>query len=434
MTEVNFPEEIDAHLQAGDTQKALANLAGWVLAEPENRHARIALAIALGDAGNPAGALKVLRLLADRLAHQGKLLEAMVALRHGLERAPHDPSLLASLDHLHTLGVMAKTGEFVETPPIEQESSDQTPKTIEELTALSMSDLIAEVSRVGCQFPQAGDPGIPLPMPLLSDVSAEMFVDICRRLHYRRVQKGEIILQEDSIGTSVIIVASGHVDIKKGEKLLAKVGSGILLGEMGLLAGSPRTATAIAHEEVEYFELTREELGLAAETAPAIVDHLRDFYHKRLMGNLLATSPLFQKFDDNAQFLVINEFKLVGFKAGDTIIEANSEAKGLYLIATGHIEVSIVDEAGEKVVISNMGPTDVIGEISLLSDQLTTATVKARERVGALFLDRVVFKDIVDQQPRVKAFLEELSVSRLEGSRQARITREITDAIDLIML
>ena len=125
---------------------------------------------------------------------------------------------------------------------------------------------------------------------------------------------------------------------------------------------------------------------------------------------------------------------MVGFKPGDTIIEANSEPKGLYLIATGHIEVSIVDEAGEKVVISNLGPTDVIGEISLLSDQLTTATVKARERVGALFLDRVVFKDIVDQQPRVKAFLEELSVSRLEGSRQARMTREITDAIDLIML
>ena len=157
--------------------------------------------------------------------------------------------------------------------------------------------------------PKAGAPGIPLPMPLLSDITEEMFVDICRRLHYRRVQKGEVILQEDSIGNSVVIVASGHVDIKKGEKLLAKVGSGILLGEMGLLAGGPRTATAIAHEEVEYFELTREELEVAAQITPVIIEHLRNFYHKRLMGNLLATSPIFQKF-----FQVLNKQMFLDLK------------------------------------------------------------------------------------------------------------------------
>ena len=434
MTQVNFPNEIDSHLQAGNTQQALAHLAAWVSAEPENRHARIGLAVALGDAGHPAGALKILRLLADRLAHQGNLLGAMVALRHGLERAPHDPSLLASLNQLHTRGVMAKTGELTETPPIGTESSSQTPKTVEELASLDMSDLIAEASEVGCQFPQVGEPGIPLPMPLFSDVSAEIFVEICRRLHYRRVQKGETILQAGSTGDSVVIVASGHVAIKQADQVLAKVGAGVLLGEMGLLAGTARAATAIAHEEVEYFEFTREELELMAATTPAIVDHLREFYHKRLMGNLLSTSPIFQQFDDSAQFLVINEFKLVGFKAGETIIEAGSPGKGLYLIASGQVEVSVTDSESDKVVVANLGPTEIIGEISLLADQPTTATVKARDRVGALFLDRRDFNHIVDQHPRAKAFLEELSLSRLEGSQQAKTTQEITDAGDLIML
>lgn len=88
--------EIDKALADGRPADAICYLAELTGIHPEDRHTRLALAIALGDAGFPAGALKVLRSLADHLAHKGFLLPAMVVVRHGLEHAPDDPSLLTT--------------------------------------------------------------------------------------------------------------------------------------------------------------------------------------------------------------------------------------------------------------------------------------------------------------------------------------------------
>ena len=110
--------QVDQALEGGRPQDAVCYLAEIVTADPDDRQARLALAIALGDGGNPPGALKVLRALADHLAHRGLLLAAMVVVRHGLRHAPSDASLISTLKRLHVRGVRAKAGNLPIPPPL----------------------------------------------------------------------------------------------------------------------------------------------------------------------------------------------------------------------------------------------------------------------------------------------------------------------------
>ena len=67
----------------------------------------------------------------------------------------------------------------------------------------------------------------------------------------RSVAADERIFLAGETGTEMFIVRSGRVSIKAGGMVLENVGPGGLFGEMSLIDGSPRSATAIALEPGE---------------------------------------------------------------------------------------------------------------------------------------------------------------------------------------
>ena len=102
-----------------------------------------------------------------------------------------------------------------------------------------------------------------------------IFLMVVSLLQYNRVAKGVSILEEGVRQESIIIVVSGHVDVSRKGQHLAKVGPGIVLGESGILTRDTLPVSAIAHEEAEYFELTR----LAVRDMPnTVVPRCRSFH------------------------------------------------------------------------------------------------------------------------------------------------------------
>jgi CRP-like cAMP-binding protein len=426
--------EVDRALAANKPEDAACYLAEIVHGRPTDRHARLALAIVLGDAGYPFGALKVMRALADRLAHDGYLLPAMVVIRQGLQRAKDDSSLITTLRRLHVRGVRAKAGNLPVPPPLKPRKAPAEAATAQQLLELSGQARLERATELGCAFPAAGEAAVPLPMPLFCELEEDSFVETVKRLSYQRVAPGTTILTEGKAGDTLLIIASGHVDIDKGGVHLAKLGPGAVLGEMALITGAPRSATATAAEEVELFELSRAEVGALAQGKPKIAEELVEYCRKRLIGNLLQTSPLFKEFDELTRYTLLDQFQRRSLYVNETAIEQREPGAGLYVIATGEVEVTVTKEDGEKVVVANLGPGDVFGEISLIKDQPTTATVRARCNVGVLFLPRDKFQGVLNQHPKVRDFLESLSEDRIKASAAAREAAEVIDADDLIVL
>jgi CRP-like cAMP-binding protein len=75
----------------------------------------------------------------------------------------------------------------------------------------------------------------------------------------RTFKAGEVVVREGDRGHTMFVVRSGKVRISKrvraGERTLAVLGPGEFFGEMAVLSGRPRSATATAQSELSLLEL-----------------------------------------------------------------------------------------------------------------------------------------------------------------------------------
>ena len=114
---------------------------------------------------------------------------------------------------------------------------------------------------------------------LFGGMGQESLHTIARNLRARRFRRGEVLFHEGDPGDALFIVASGAVKVvvpsEDGEEaILATLGRGDFLGELALLDGAPRSASAIALEATETLALPREQLRALIATEPIIRDAL----------------------------------------------------------------------------------------------------------------------------------------------------------------
>ena len=422
---------IDQSLALGHPDRAAAYLAQWVHENPNDHAKRRALAVILGDAGQPALAVQIFIALANQLVQLGQLLSALVVIRHALNHAPGDPRLQEALETIHARG--QENPEMADLPPPLEQTEPVEQIKAEDLLALEPNKRWAAIGKVGLYFPAIEESRIPLPVPVFSKLSTASFLKTVPKLQYRKVSEGTVIIEEGTQGNTMMIVASGHVMIAQSGEDIAKLGPGMVVGEMALLTSSKRSATVRAHEDMEYIEFSREDLGAIAQGHPEIAVELRDYCYKRLLSNLYNSSPLFKQLDHIAGMMLLSDFKPVGFQPGGVLIKAGEEGSGVWVIATGRVEVT-TQQNDETVLLATLGPGDVVGEISLIKGQKTSANVTAREKVGALFLDKEKFMEVTADNPNFSDWIENMSQERLdEMSQMSQLAEPVADE-DLMVL
>src|SRR5918995_4506577 len=98
--------------------------------------------------------------------------------------------------------------------------------------------------------------------PLFANADERILSSIANRLRRRRFRRGEVIMHQGDPGDSLYVVASGAVKIvlpsTEGEEaIIATLRPGDFFGELALLDGAPRSATATSLEQSETLELPR---------------------------------------------------------------------------------------------------------------------------------------------------------------------------------
>ena len=83
----------------------------------------------------------------------------------------------------------------------------------------------------------------------------------------KRFHKDEVIFREGSLGSVMYEIQSGSVGIfaaygTENEKKLTELEAGRIFGEMALIEVFPRSATAVALDEVEATEISTGDLGM----------------------------------------------------------------------------------------------------------------------------------------------------------------------------
>ena len=100
--------------------------------------------------------------------------------------------------------------------------------------------------------------------PLFSGLSDAELDSLADRAQRRRYRSGEAVFHKDDPGAMLYILVGGLVKItlpsEEGhEAVLALVGAGEMFGELALLDGQPRSASAVAMETSEALTIRRED-------------------------------------------------------------------------------------------------------------------------------------------------------------------------------
>lgn len=116
-------------------------------------------------------------------------------------------------------------------------------------------------------------------LPLFADLPESDLHRLCRLAERVRFPAGSVVMEEGSPGDGLYIVTAGDLEVVKRESgrdlVLARLGTGELLGEMSLLEHTPRSATVRAVTDAEALviqpEAFREFIASSPDAAAAIL-------------------------------------------------------------------------------------------------------------------------------------------------------------------
>ncbi|MDF9407524.1 cyclic nucleotide-binding domain-containing protein [Pelotomaculum isophthalicicum JI] len=104
-------------------------------------------------------------------------------------------------------------------------------------------------------------------IPFFEGLDARTLEFFARCATLIKVKKGEMIFREGQTSDKMYIIVQGKVEISRTGKdgqvrILAQLEHPDMLGEMTLLDGKPRSATAIAGEDSILFSLSRQDFQI----------------------------------------------------------------------------------------------------------------------------------------------------------------------------
>jgi CRP-like cAMP-binding protein len=108
----------------------------------------------------------------------------------------------------------------------------------------------------------------------------------------------------------------------------------------------------------------------------------------------LKRQVLFEDLDEGSLRVISQRLKTVNFKKGEALFKEGDEAKGIYLINSGKIEVTKTTPDGWQQTIAHFGPGNFCGELSIIEDRRHEANAIAKENVTAYFLSKEDFQRI----------------------------------------
>ena len=255
-------------------------------------------------------------------------------------------------------------------------------------------------------------------IPLLSSLSEAALRRVLGTLVLRRLPADALVVREGEPGTSFFFVAGGRLRVFATDGLgrqteLAQLGEGAVFGEMALLSAQPRSASVACVTEVDLLEVGRQSLAQLADELGAVAEALHGFTRERLLGNLMATSPLFRPFSRMQQRDLLRRFTSHDVAPGTVVIHEGEEGRGLFVVLSGELDVSRrAAQDGAAVPLAALRTGDVFGEMALLRNARTAATVVAQRPATVLFLARESVARIVVAVPEIRSYLEALAEDR----------------------
>jgi CRP-like cAMP-binding protein len=402
--------------RAGQLAPALALHDHMLAANPLDSDSRRRIADLLLLLGDRAGATEVLRAVALHDVRSGHLLPGLAGCKvlESLGQGAGDIVAVMAQSFAHGSPQLVKFAARQAPVDLDAPIEPLAPAAVDPAKIARQARARALDLSVFVQYPEQF-----LAAPFFSELPSKLFPAAVRMLRLLRGNDGDLVVRQGDPGSAFYFVASGEVLVFAGAVGSARaiertrLLEGALFGEMALLTEQPRTASVEVVGEAHLLEVSRAAVAELTAAVPVLAERLDHFARERLLKNLLATSPLFKPFDHQQQMDLIRRFEGIDVAPGTIIIRENEVGQGLFVILLGEVEVVRTNYVeGQGGVVARLHAGEVFGEISLLDDSPTSATVRAVTPTSILFLGRDYFRRLIRALPALRQYFQALSHSR----------------------
>ena len=118
-------------------------------------------------------------------------------------------------------------------------------------------------------------------IPVFADLAEEDLQHIAALAAEVSVPEGKELVREGDYSYDVLAIEEGTARVERGGQVIAEIGAGDVIGEMGVLERSQRSATVTATSPMLLMTLTSWDIRKLGKSAPTAVEHLRDLVKAR---------------------------------------------------------------------------------------------------------------------------------------------------------
>jgi CRP-like cAMP-binding protein len=218
-------------------------------------------------------------------------------------------------------------------------------------------------------------------------------------------------------------VLEGSVDVERYHPVLGAVvrlstlPAGAFFGEHALVAGVARSATVRARRQTSVLELGRDTVRALGRMNDQVLIALMRFFRARLIGTVMATSPLFHPFSADERRAMVSRLRLRELPAQEIVLRQGRVGDGLYVVLIGTLVAFADDERGRARRLGVLGPGDIFGEMSLIRNEPAMASIGTHTRSWILRLPREDFNEVVAAHPEVLDQLTDIAAVRNARNR-----------------
>ncbi|TPX32359.1 hypothetical protein SmJEL517_g04538 [Synchytrium microbalum] len=286
---------------------------------------------------------------------------------------------------------------------------------------------------------------------LLADLSQDCKDRIINGSYELRRRAGQYILEEGDAAAEMFFVLEGSVVVLAKNEEISTLSKGTFFGEIGMLFGTPRTASIQAKTDCILVVVTRQKVEDALSKYPEMRGRVQEFTEKKaewwekqkyrdsnmkfgaeFLGDIsrkdIRKLALFKNVEeeivDRLAMTMIPEV----YKKSDIIIQKDTDADCIFFIVRGTVET--LGEDGS--VVSEMKSGQFFGEIGILLAVKRTATVRAKETVFSLKLSKANLDDVCSGYEDMRLAIE--AVAKERQNLMTKATNATGEALDSFAL
>jgi CRP-like cAMP-binding protein/thioredoxin reductase/Fe-S-cluster-containing hydrogenase component 2 len=261
-------------------------------------------------------------------------------------------------------------------------------------------------------------------IPLFAVADEELLREVLLAAEVHEYRDGEVIVCQNDYSDSFLVVTAGEIDIlvappaaggaKTEERRVATLRAGNFFGEMSLISGRRRNATAVTRGGTRLIEIPRKAMLKLMATDAAV----RNMVDKAFLVRAFQ-GYLFPELSEAVLWTLVGKARIERLERGKILFSEGDPGDALYLIRNGQVKISKLS-AGKELVLSYLVAGNFFGETALLPDTPRTATVTAIFPTDLIRLDRTDFDRFIAAHRELAAGF----AGKLEERRIASLVAE----------